>query len=160
MSGTPASSPAAWRGAGKTCTCTCPDPLSLCGCRHPACLAREGRVGELSEDGLLLDLEAVLTRQKSSSVWESHTSFLTTLNNSPLDSAHWPGEESRPGPAWGQALPAQVSVLSVLPSLHEHEYVFLQLFHYRLHCPLFIYFITKLENKKVTVLYVTGGPVA
>lgn len=45
MSGTPANSPAAWRGAGKTCTCTCPDPPSLCGCRHPACLARGGGGG-------------------------------------------------------------------------------------------------------------------
>lgn len=57
MNGTPASSPTAWRGAGKTYTCTCPDPPSLCVCPHPVCLARgEDRVQISKEDEMVLDI--------------------------------------------------------------------------------------------------------
>lgn len=87
MNGTPASSPTVWRDAGKTYTYTCPDPPSLCGYLHPACLARKGRMGEPSkEDGVVADI--VISGKDSHNSLKAvlctrYTLFLNTLNYFP-----------------------------------------------------------------------------
>lgn len=152
MNGIPASSLRAWRGAGKTCTYTCPGPLSLYGYLHPACLATEGRIRELSkEDGTVLDT-VVSDRDHHNSpevlLSVRYTSFLNTRKCFPFRLCSLAGERICRALAWRQASLARVSVLSVLPSLHEQECVLLQLFHYRIALSSF-YFIKKLENEKI-----------
>lgn len=83
MNGTPASSPTAWRGAGRTCIYTCPDPLSLCGYLHPACLARERRTGELSKKDAT-GFEHCSIRYRKVILCVRYTSFFNTLNYFPF----------------------------------------------------------------------------
>lgn len=72
MNGTPAGSPTAWRGAGKTWTCTCPDSLSRCGYLHLVCLAKGKR-----QDGWVKSLagtEALLWQtDKAVQVSQNHS---------------------------------------------------------------------------------------
>ena len=137
MKGTPASSPGARRGAGMTCTCTCPGPPSRCGYLRLACLAREGRITELSkEDRMALDtlvselsrsppLYKVLPSSTASAVFHS-------------DSAHWLVKGS------AQLLPDGRLCRPEFPSLQyclhcmNTSVCFSNYFITRLHCPFLI----------------------